>query len=70
VAEDLGSPGQAYQVIVFDNAAMAAKNISFFEGENEMFVTQANQLNEVACLGVSGVEFPGHEMYCILEMLA
>lgn len=48
MAENLRTPGQADQIIMFEHAAMTLKIAARFEGENKMLVGEADQLSEVA----------------------
>ena len=47
MAEDLRAPGFADQVVMLQNAAVGLEFGSRLECDNEMFVTQADQLGKV-----------------------
>jgi hypothetical protein len=61
MAENLRSPGQANQVIVFENAPVSVHFATGYERKDKMLVSKANKLNEIARLGVSCCEIPGHD---------
>jgi hypothetical protein len=62
VTEDLRAPWQADQIVVFQYAAMRLQFAVCGEGEDEMFVAQADELCNFARRGVSRGWVPGHEI--------
>jgi hypothetical protein len=55
VAEDLAAERQTDQVIVFDHPAMGLQLSAGLQAENEMFVLQPDQLDQVSVLCVCSV---------------
>ena len=60
MAEDLCAPGLADEIIVVQNAAVRLELAACFEGNDEVLVTQTDQLSQVAVTGYCGVKFEGH----------
>ena len=60
MAEDLCAPGLADEVVMLQNATMRFEFAARLQPDNEMFVTQADQLGKVAVARDGGVEFEGH----------
>jgi hypothetical protein len=51
MAEHLSAPRFADQVVMLQDAAVCLELRAFLQGDDEMFVTQADQLSEIAMTG-------------------
>jgi hypothetical protein len=59
MAEDLASPWQANQVIVFKHAAMRLKFRPRLEADNEILMAEPYQLCQVAVFNFYSLSIPG-----------
>ena len=58
MTEDLRAPGFASEIVVLNDAAVGFKTCAGLQGHHKMFVTQANQLNEIT---IAGAVFTFHD---------
>ena len=60
MAEDLGPPGEADQIIMLKRAAMSLKFHPRLEGDDIVLVALPDEEYEIAILNVCGVKIPCH----------